>query len=98
MAHAFNWTTLENNEANMQQELSNLNTALINFKRALAFAISPELKSECDPKSIKKAFECGFKAARKHSLDTDSQTHFKNYLEKHENKISKAIDTKPDRY
>lgn len=82
----------------MQYKLNSLKAALINFKRELAFAISPEVKAECEHRNIKKAFECGFKAARKHSLDTDSQAHFKIYLEKSAVKINKQIDTNLIRY
>jgi len=82
----------------MKYKLKSLQAALINFKRQLAFAISPEVKAECEYRNIKKAFESGFKAARKHSLDTDSQTHFKLYLEKSAVKINKAIDTNLIRY
>ncbi len=82
----------------MQYNLNKLKAVFINFKRELAFAISPEVKAECEHRNIKKAFESGFKAARKHGLDTDSQTHFKIYLEKSAVKINKAIDTNLIRY
>lgn len=75
----------------MQYKLNSLKAELINFKRELAFAISPEVKAECEHRNIKFAFECGFKAARKHSLDTDSQTHFKLYLEKAQLKLTKRL-------
>lgn len=82
----------------MQYKLNKFIAALISFRRELAFAISPEVKAECEHRNIKFAFECGFKAARKHSLDTDSKTHFKLYLEKSAVKINKAIDTNLIRY
>jgi hypothetical protein len=82
----------------MKYKLNSLQAAFINFKRELAFALSPEVKAECEHRNIKKAFEYGFKAARKHRLDTDSQTHFKLYLEKSAVKINKAIDTNLVRY
>ena len=82
----------------MKYKLKSLQAAIVNFKRELAFALSPEVKAECEHRNIKKAFECGFKAARKHRLDNDSQAHFKIYLEKSAVKINKAIDTNLVRY
>ena len=82
----------------MKYKLKSLQAAIISFKRELAFALSPEVKAECEHRNIKKAFECGFKAARKHRLDTDSQAHFKIYLEKSAVKINKEIDTNLVRY
>lgn len=82
----------------MQYHLIKFKAALIKLKREIAFVISPELKAECEYRNIKKAFESGFKAARKHQLDNNSSVHFKQYLIESANAINKQIDTNAVRY
>jgi hypothetical protein len=72
--------------------------AWVKFKRELAFAISPEVKAECEYRNIKKAFESGFKAAKRSAADYDCAVSFDLYMAKSAGEINKRIDTRVVRY
>lgn len=83
---------------NLNHSIDKISAALAEFRRQLAFAISPEVKDECEHRNIKKAFESGFRTAKRDRDGEPLNVHWQRYQGNQNPKCNKHIDSDPVRY